>query len=142
MDFCNEISLSSFILTFYRISIYDLWFIGNAVVNLWKRDGILTTSSLSLSLSLFIFWTFEFMEFDATFQKWNCLDVFDVSGKQFSSETYKCARCLFTFPSRSRSGRNFIWNKNEKLRIFRFHLFFKRDPSLSLFLFETLWNTN
>lgn len=53
MDFCNEISLSSFILTFYRISIYDLWFIGNAVVNSWKRDGILTTSSLSLSLSSF-----------------------------------------------------------------------------------------
>lgn len=123
------------------LSNLDLWFmvyIGNAVVNSWKRDGILTTSSLSLSL--FISWTFEFMEFDATFQKWNCLDVFDVSGKQFSSETYKCARCLFTFPSRSRSGRNFIWNKNEKLRIFRFHLFFKRDPSL--FLFETLWNTN
>lgn len=52
-----------------------------------------------------------------------------------SSETYKCTRCLFIFPSRS----NFIWNKNEKLRIFRFHLFFKRN--LSLFL-SSLWNTN
>ena len=120
------------------LSNLDLWFMiyrecGCKFVET-RRDS---DHVFSLSLSLFIFWTFEFMEFDATFQKWNCLDVFDVSGKQFSSETYKCARCLFTFPSRSRSGRNFIWNKNEKLRIFRFHLFFKRDPSLSL----SIWNS-
>lgn len=84
----------------------DLWFVSfieNAVENSWKsgnvtfiRDGILTTSSLSLSL--FISWTFEFMEFDATFQKWNCLDVFDVSEKQFLQKPINAPDACLYFP--------------------------------------------
>lgn len=119
----------------------DLWFVSfieNAVENSWKsgnvtfiRDGILTTSSLSLSL--FISWTFEFMEFDATFQKWNCLDVFDVSGKQFLQKPINAPDACLYFPLV-----RILFEIKMKNCEYSVSIYFSSNLSLSLFLhFET-----
>lgn len=119
----------------------DLWFVSfieNAVENSWKsgnvtfiRDGILTTSSLSLSL--FISWTFEFMEFDATFQKWNCLDVFDVSEKQFLQKPINAPDACLYFPLV-----RILFEIKMKNCEYSVSIYFSSAISLSLFLhFET-----
>lgn len=122
----------------------DLWFVSlieNAVENSWKsgnvtfiRDGILTTSSLSLSLSLFISWTFEFMEFDATFQKWNCLDVFDVSEKQFLQKPINAPDACLYFPLV-----RILFEIKMKNCEYSVSIYF--SSAISLFL-SSLWNTN
>lgn len=94
----------------------------------WDSDHV-----FPLYLSLFISWTFEFMEFDATFQKWNCLDVFDVSEKQFLQKPINAPDACLYFPLV-----RILFEIKMKNCEYSVSIYFSSAISLSLFLrFET-----
>lgn len=73
------------------------------------------------------------MEFDATFQKWNCLDVFDVSEKQFLQKPINAPDACLYFPLV-----RILFEIKMKNCEYSVSIYFSSAISLSLFLhFET-----